>query len=117
MVATQSVDMASASGIASGYLLSERYEGLIRVSQAMGAHREPKDLFRAMATELRSVVPFDGIVVTHYDADSNEIVWTACEVCSQQGPAELPDTAADESVTKWVYDRQEPLVIFCFQRI
>jgi hypothetical protein len=28
----------------SEYLLSERYEALIRVSQAISAHRDPKDL-------------------------------------------------------------------------
>ena len=45
------------------YSLSERYEGLIRVSQAIGAHRDPKDPFRAIAKELRRGVRFDGIVV------------------------------------------------------
>jgi formate hydrogenlyase transcriptional activator len=92
-------------------LLSERYEALIRVSQAIGAHREPKELFRAMATELRSVVQFDGIVVAQYDEASNEILWSACEVCSHQGPVSPPDIPADETITKWVYERQEPLVI------
>ena len=91
--------------------LSERYEALIRVSQAIGAHRDPKDLFGAMATELHRVVQFDGIVVAQYDEASNEIVWNACEVCSHQGPASPPDIPADETITKWVFLRQEPLVI------
>src|SRR6202163_2790222 len=86
MAATPSIRMTSLSGPPSEYLLAERYEALIRVSQAIGAHREPKDLFRAMATELRRVVQFDGIVVAQYDEASNEILWNACEVCSQQGP-------------------------------
>jgi formate hydrogenlyase transcriptional activator len=103
--------MTSPSGTPSEYLLSQRYEALIRVSQAIGAHREPKDLFRAMATELHRVVQFDGIVVAQYDEASNEILWNACEVCSQQGPVSPPHTPADETITKWVYERQEPLVI------
>jgi formate hydrogenlyase transcriptional activator len=111
MVATQSIRMTSPSGTPSEYLLSQRYEALIRVSQAIGAHREPKDLFRAMATELHRVVQFDGIVVAQYDEASNEILWNACEVCSQQGPVSPPDIPADETITKWVYERQEPLVI------
>ena len=101
--------MTASSGTLSGYLLSERYEALIRVSQAIGAHREPKDLFRAMATELHRVMQFDGIVVAQYDEASNEILWNACEVCSQQGPISLPDIPADETITKWVYQRQEPI--------
>jgi formate hydrogenlyase transcriptional activator len=111
MVATQSIRMTSSSVTPSEYLLSQRYEALIRVSQAIGAHREPKDLFRAMATELHRVVQFDGIVVAQYDEASNEVLWNACEVCSQQGPVSPPDIPADETITKWVYERQEPLVI------
>ncbi|HEY2013234.1 MAG TPA: sigma 54-interacting transcriptional regulator, partial [Bryobacteraceae bacterium] len=87
------------------------YEALIRVSQAIGVHRDPKDLFRAMTKELHRVVQFDGIVVAQYDEASNEILWNACEVCSQQGPVTPPDIPADETITKWVYERQEPLVI------
>src|ERR1700738_1972724 len=111
MVATQSIRMTLPSGTTSEYLLAERYEGLIRVSQAIGAHRDPKDLFRALATEMHRVVQFDGIVVAQYDEASNEILWSACEVCSQQGPIPPPDVPADETITKWVYQRQEPLVI------
>src|SRR5439155_8004167 len=111
MVATPSIRMTLPSESLSEYLRSERYEALIRVSQAIGAHRDPKDLFSAMATEMHRVVQFDGIVVTQYDEASNEIRWTACEVCSQQGPVSPPDIPADETITKWVYQRQEPLVI------
>src|SRR6202158_98423 len=111
MVATQSVPMSAPSVAQSEVLLADRFEALIRVSQAIGAHRDPNDLFRAMATELRHVVQFDGIAVAQYDEASNEIVWSACEVCSQQGPVSPPDIPADETITKWVYQRQEPLVI------
>jgi formate hydrogenlyase transcriptional activator len=64
-----------------------------------------------MATELHRVVQFDGIVVSQYDEASNEVLWKACEVCSRQGAVSRPDIPADESITKWVYERQEPLVI------
>jgi formate hydrogenlyase transcriptional activator len=94
-----------------GILLAERYEALIRVSQAIGLHRDPKDLFRAMTKELRRVVQFDGIVVAQYDEASNEIAWNACEVCEHEGPIAGPDIPADESIAKYVYERQEPLVI------
>ncbi len=97
-------------------LLSERYEALIRVSQAIGAHRDPKDLFRAMATELHRVIQFDGIAVAQYNEASNEIVWKACELRDQQEPVSPPDIPAGESLTKWVYDRQQPLVISSLER-
>src|SRR5436190_2672896 len=110
MVATANSRMTSLSDAPSEHLLAERYEGLIRVSQAIGAHRDPKDLFGAMAKELHRVIQFDGVVVAQYDEASNEILWKACEVCSQQGPVSPPDIPADETITKWVYTRQEPLV-------
>src|SRR5258708_5217541 len=77
----------------------------------MGAHREAKVLLRPEATKLHRVVQFDGIVVAQYDEASNEVLWNACEVCSQQGPVSPPDIPADETITKWVYERQEPLLI------
>ena len=64
-----------------------------------------------MATELRRVIQFDGIVVAQYDEASNEILWNACEICRHQGPITPPDIPADETITKWVCERQEPLVI------
>jgi formate hydrogenlyase transcriptional activator len=91
--------------------LSDRYEGLIRVSQAIGAHRQPQDLFRALAAELHRVVQFDGIVVEQFDELSNAIVWNACQVCSEQGPTSAPEGPADQTITKWVYESQQPLVI------
>src|SRR5260370_19499748 len=110
MVATPS-RMTSLSEAPTDYLPSARYEALIRVSQAIGAHRDPRDLFQAMATELHRVVQFDGIVVSQYDEASNEVLWKACEVRSRQAAVSRPNIPADESITKWVYERQEPLVI------
>jgi len=111
MVATQSIRMTSPSGIPSEYLSGDRYEALMRVSQAIAAYRDPKELFRVMAGELHRVVQFDGIVIAQYDEASNEILWSACEVCSERGPIAVPDAPADATITKWVYERQEPLVV------
>ena len=103
--------MVVASVVSPEYLLSDRYEVLIRVSQAIGAHRDPQDLFRALADELRRVIQFDGMVVAQYDAASNEVLWHTCQLCDQKVSAVPPATPANETITKWVYDRQEPVVI------
>ena len=109
MVATASIHVDPPPRGQTDYSLAERYEALIRVSQAIGAHRDPQDLFRAMASELRRVVQFDGMVVAQYDEASNEILWKACEFSDHEStPPEIP---ADETITKWVFDRQEPMVI------
>jgi formate hydrogenlyase transcriptional activator len=116
MVATQRIRMTSTWGNPSEYLVSDRYEALIRVSQAIGAHRDPKELFHVMAGELRSVVQFDGIVIAQYDEATNEILWNACELCSHEGQITVPNAPADETITKWVYERQESLVIPSLER-
>ncbi|HXA48724.1 MAG TPA: sigma 54-interacting transcriptional regulator, partial [Candidatus Acidoferrum sp.] len=64
-----------------------------------------------MTKELHRVIQFDGIVIAQYDEASNQILWNTCEVCDQQGPVTPPEMPADETITKWVYERQEPLVI------
>jgi len=110
MVATQSVQVTSFAEASSEYLLSERYEALIRVSQAIGAHRDPQDLFRAMASELRRVINFDGIVVAQYDEAANEVLWHACQLCEDEAVSP-PRSPTNETITKWVYERQTPLVI------
>ena len=110
-MATQSIRVTEIAEASSDYLLSDRYEALIRVSQAIAAHRDPQDLFRAMATELREVIQFDGMVVAQYDEASNEVVWHACQFCDEEGPVLQPPCPTDETVTKWVYERQMPLVV------
>src|SRR5580693_3056235 len=116
MVATQTISTTSPSALSSEYLLSDRYESLIRVSQAIGAHRDPKDLFRALATELHRVIQFDGIVVAQYDEASKEVLWNACQVCDGPGPVAAPKAPPNETITKWVYDQQTPLVIPSLER-
>jgi formate hydrogenlyase transcriptional activator len=91
--------------------LSERYEALIRVSQAISAHRDPKELFCAMARELQQVVQFDGIVIAQYDQASNELLWSSCQVSNQDQPTTPPPVPADQNITKWVFEHQQPLVI------
>jgi len=107
MVATPGIALTASSDAPT----SERYEALIGVSQAIAAHRDPNDLFRALATELHRVIQFDGMVVAQYDETSNEVVWKSCEFCTGQGTVAPPDLPADETITKWVYHHQEPMVI------
>jgi len=44
-----------------------RYEALIRVSQAIGTHRDAAELFRVLTKELRKGIKFDAVGVVQYD--------------------------------------------------
>jgi len=48
-----------------------RYETLVRMSQAIGAHRDLKELFGILMDELHGVVQFDFIGVSLRDQDSD----------------------------------------------
>src|SRR5258708_29276936 len=51
--------------------LAVRYETLVRVSQAIGAHGDPKELFGVLVNELHRVVQFDFIGVSLRDKNSD----------------------------------------------
>ncbi|HLX44286.1 MAG TPA: sigma 54-interacting transcriptional regulator [Bryobacteraceae bacterium] len=87
---------------------AERYQMLIRVSQAIKSHRDSNELFRALTTELHKVVAFDGIYCTHYDEVANKVQWRWSETSSG---VRLPDFPPQETMTLWVYQHQQPLVI------
>jgi len=90
--------------------LADRYEALFRVSQAISAHRDPKELFCTLASELRQVVKFDFIGIAQYDEATSQATWLLSE-CDH--PCEEPpsDCVPEQTMTCWVYQHQEPLVI------
>ena len=87
---------------------AQRYEMLIRVSQAIKAHRDSDELFRALTDELRKVVTFDAIYCTLYDEAENQLEWRWTDTASG---IQRPDLPPEETLTLWVYRRQQPLVI------
>jgi hypothetical protein len=62
-----------------------RYETLIRVSQAVSAHRDPNKCFEILVDELRRVIDFDGIGIAQYDKVSDTIDWHVSVHCNQPG--------------------------------
>jgi formate hydrogenlyase transcriptional activator len=84
-----------------------RYEMLIRVSQAIKAHRGSDDLFQALAAELHKVVEFEIVFCVQYDEASNQTVWLWGHLSSVL----RPDFPAEETMTYWVYERQQSLVV------
>src|SRR5438309_2137811 len=93
-----------------------RYEALIRVSQAIGVHRDPAELFQVLSNELRSVVKFVSIGVVQYDEAGKEIVWHLAEKCKQMRGGRCGDIPQEETIPWWVYQHQRPVVIPCLER-
>jgi hypothetical protein len=75
--------------------IAARYESLIRLSQAIRAHRDPAQLFDLLVKELRQVVPFDAIA--QYDDQANKTHWHKCGSCRQTNVSGLPCLARKPS--------------------
>jgi len=87
-----------------------RYESLVGVSNAIGRHRDPQDLFSALVRELHRVVRFDYIGVSIRDEKSNTFHWHCVDAETEAVIAPDPELAMEESDAWWVYQNQEPLV-------
>jgi formate hydrogenlyase transcriptional activator len=88
-----------------------RYEALIRVSQAVSAYREPRKLFDVLIDELHRVIEFDGIGIAQYDETTGAAVWHVSHPCDEPRPVLGDKCAQKETMTCWVFQNQQPLVI------
>jgi formate hydrogenlyase transcriptional activator len=85
------------------------YETLVRISGAIGTHKDLKELFGVLANELQRVVQFDFIGVSLRDKNSDKFHSYFIDMAS--GSELLPEETLtpEETPTVWVYERQEPL--------
>ncbi len=95
---------------------ASRYEALVRVSQAIGVHRDPAELFQVLTDELRKVIKFDAIGIVQYDESGREIAWHLAERCKQMKEESCDEIAPEETIHWWVYQNQKAIVIPCFER-
>src|SRR6266404_6717241 len=87
-----------------------RYQSLVGVSNAIGTHRDPKDLFSALVRELRRVVRFDYIGVSIRDEKSNTFHRHFVDAKTEASIPPNPELPIEESDAWWVYQHQEPIV-------
>jgi formate hydrogenlyase transcriptional activator len=88
----------------------ERYEALIRASQAITAHRDPERLFVVLAGELRRLVRFDYLRLSLADGIPSVRGPRVMESPGAAGSAP-PDFPAEENIARWVYDHQQLVTI------
>src|SRR5258707_12657578 len=90
--------------------LAMRYETLVRVSQAVGTHGDPRELFGILMDELHGVVQFDLVGVSLRDQDSDTFQNYFIDMTSRSELVPEEQLAPEETLTLWVYERQEPLL-------
>src|SRR5947209_1178725 len=94
--------------------LASRYEALIRLAEAIRSHPDEQDLFATCANELHEVIPFHGL--SQFDARANLVQWHSreeddLEEWREELASVLRTIPREESISRWVYDNQQPLVI------
>lgn len=93
---------------------SAQYCALLKVSEAIAAHRDLTSLFRDLARRLPAVAPFDFIGLVLHDTAKNVMKVHVLETTAGQPKAtgldglELP---IEESSAGWVWTNQQPLII------
>ena len=86
---------------------TERYETLLRLSEALSVCGEPEELSRVLADHLNGLIHFDHLDLLVLKEDSEEIEWHAWG----KGPWPLPGVPIEELPVWHVYHSQEPLHI------
>jgi PAS domain S-box-containing protein len=105
-------NLTQQSQLGSEKSLLARHEALFRVSRAINVYRDPKELLRVLAIELRHIVDFDFVAVFLYDPTTNRIQNADLETLEGPRFAIPSDFPAEETITWWVYQHQEPVLIF-----
>ena len=90
--------------------LAVRYETLVRVSRAIAAHGDPKELFAVLVDELHRVVQFDFIGMSLRDKNSDTFQNYFIDVTSRSELLPEEKLTPEETLTLSVYERQEPLL-------
>src|ERR1700692_4529130 len=87
-----------------------RFESLVRVSNAIGMHRDPEELFAALVKELHRVVRFDYIGVSIRDEKSNTFHKHSIDAETEAPIPPDPELTIEESDVWRVYQSQKPLI-------
>src|SRR5258708_19515726 len=88
--------------------LDVRYETVVRVSRAIGAHLNAKELFRILMDELRGVVQFDFVGISFRDQDSDAFQNYFIDMTSRSELVPEEHLPPQATLTPRVYNRQQP---------
>jgi hypothetical protein len=98
-------DQPSSVSVTDGPPLAERFQALVSVAESITSCREPEELYRRLAIELRRVVSFDlvGVVLHGRDGEQAQLLDTASMAFTVRRFVATEDTPAG-----WVIASQHP---------
>jgi formate hydrogenlyase transcriptional activator len=87
--------------------LPARYETLLRLSRAIRAHREPKELIGVLIDELHAVVQVDFACVSLHDQESDTFQHYFIDVANRSETMSRQTLASESNIISRVYEQQE----------
>lgn len=89
--------------------VSDRHGALLRVSETLISTRDPNELLRVLARELRKAVVFCFLGVSLYSEDQHPVMARVFDGAGEPLPA--PEAAPEETLTWWAFREQRLLAI------
>ena len=86
---------------------TQRYQAVLRISEALFACQTCEELARILADQLGKVLSFDDLEVIVFKENSKEIEWQVCA----KGRLGAPEAPVEELPAWHVYDSQDTLLI------
>ena len=90
--------------------LVDRFQALVSVAESITSCREPDDLFRRLAGELKRVVRFDFVAFVLHDPERGVVRGDLLDARSM-ALAPRPEAVLADSPSGWVVQTQQPLVV------
>ena len=89
-----------------------RYRLLVEINNAILKHTNRADLFNALASEIKKIVPYDRFSINLYDANKNILSYfSTAEGISPKAISDYERPLAQGAIAKAVIRSKEPLVI------
>jgi len=113
-------DPASQAAIGEHAIASEardsaRYDALVQLFQAIGHYESIAELTSILATEAAQLIKFDFIGISQSDGATKTVEWHVAIPGAGVESGTIEGTAR-ETMTGWVYEHQQPLVIPALDR-
>ena len=117
MLAFGDREMDFANSSRTGATLQDRYQVLLRVSQVLRSYRDCDNLLGVLPTELSRVIQWNFLGITLHDERTRRMQPHELKADGSRFDDYLAEHfAADETLSWWVYQQQEPLVIPCVEK-
>jgi formate hydrogenlyase transcriptional activator len=100
--------VSSDSELLTAPTFAERCEALSRVSRAIRAHGEPKELIGVLVDELHAVVRVDFASVSLHDQESDSFRHYFIDVANRSEMVSRQSVASESYIVAGVYEQQEP---------